>query len=72
VTEWVRVSERLPLNAGPVLFFLTEYHWNRDDHYDIGEYQENERTGIGWWDGEFLIDPARVSHWMPLPVPPEV
>ena len=65
--EWVRVEERLPDSQADVLV--------------VAFWHENWQTMIGWYSdtvkkwrvitphGE--LEPGGVTHWMPLPEPPD-
>jgi len=57
--KWIKCSERMPENEQTVLV------WH--GHY---EYQEIlEWTGKQW--SPLYYSPYRITHWMPLPDPPE-
>lgn len=64
VPHWISVEERLPEGKGD--YWCNVRSYNFDDTY----YQHEV-----WFDGEsFVIDGVctdRVTHWMPLPAPPE-
>lgn len=68
MTEWIKCSDRLPEDDQAVIM------------YELGQ------TGlplIGWYENEFVDVPGfyiahsfqnarvHVTHWMPLPKPPE-
>ena len=64
VQEWIPVTERLPEKGQEVLVFDTRENW----------------TGFAWlrpdetWTAlgfDFPFDLGEVTHWMPLPQPPE-
>ena len=64
VQEWISVTERLPEKGEEVLVFNTRENW----------------TGFAWlrpdetWTAlgfDFPFDLGEVTHWMPLPQPPE-
>ena len=64
VQEWIPVTERLPEKGQEVLVFDTRENW----------------TGFAWlrpdetWTAlgfDFPFDLGEVTHWMPLPEPPE-
>ena len=57
--EWISVEERLPDRVGKYLVFTFDrrvYLCDFIDHY---------------CDGDFQFDDYRVTHWMPLPMPPK-
>jgi hypothetical protein len=54
--EWISVDERLPKVIGPYLVFREENNWPTTRYYlDDGKWQSS----------------ATVTHWMPLPNPPQ-
>lgn len=69
-SEWIRVEERLPETRHAVLVY-TPYHkniWAASMHEDGNWY-------IWSPGGKVLLDPdwnGPITHWMPLPEPPEV
>ena len=58
--DWISVDERLPDNVHEHLVYMS---WGG---YDVGYYDE----GNGWRDYNRALLPD-VTHWMPLPGPPE-
>ena len=62
IQKWIPVTERLPETSGRVLAHVKGVKQNK---LAFAVY-ENEK----WWD---LLNfyPADVTHWMPLPEPPE-
>ncbi|HCR4030179.1 TPA: DUF551 domain-containing protein [Morganella morganii] len=62
--EWIKCSERMPEESGRYLCYVEEVNCLGKSHYQ-------------WncsWNGECFRDDAlsgRVTHWMPLPQPPE-
>ena len=66
--EWISVEERLPEAAGDYMVAYHPCHWD-DVHYDrtlVG--MDNFRGKAKWSRCKF----QRVTHWMPLPEPPEL
>ena len=57
--NWISVDEQLPDHWGPVLV-----------HYENGDVREGCRFPDGGFIHERLY--GRVTHWMPMPFPPEV
>lgn len=62
--HWISVKDRLPAKHERVLIYDSVCHniymaW-RDDDLDV------------WFSEEYLPDFVYVTHWMPLPKPPEV
>jgi hypothetical protein len=62
--KWIPVSERLPEDEKLVLC-LTNTGW-----YWIARY--NDCGDEMWCDGESWASKTYITHWMPLPKPPEV
>lgn len=60
---WIRCSERMPEEGGRYWCYVEEINSLGKSHYQ-------------WncsWNGDVFSDPAltgRVTHWMPLPLPP--
>lgn len=66
MAEWISVNDRLPENNKPVLVvahsipFTAAYaHWKRK-WVVLGQYRNAD-----------LREGKKVTHWMPLPEPPE-
>lgn len=57
--QWIPVTERLPKEHQPVLFC------RKGGNVDAGCRIEN-----GWWKS-YGIKVKSVTHWMPLPKPPQ-
>ena len=64
VQEWVSVKERLPQEKVNCIVHYKHAYCDNDDYWAIG---------MCFYDGEkFQLNPAyKVTHWMPLPVPPK-
>ena len=58
--QWISVKDRLPDSGTGVLVFTDDY-CAYTAHYD----------GYWWLSGEPTLS-YNVTHWMPLPAPPEV
>lgn len=59
MSEWIKCSDRMPSMESAVLVL-----------HSCGEVWCAVRTSHGWDDG--IYDAAQdVTHWMPLPPPPE-
>ena len=67
VNRWIPCSERLPEYGLDVLVYTKSW----EEHIQVAHIQYD---GIMWElsDGEFYFSQSDVSHWMPLPEPPEV
>lgn len=64
--RWIPCSERLPEYGVDVLVYSKSW----EDHIQVAHIQYD---GIMWElsDGEFYFSQSDVTHWMPLPEPPE-
>jgi hypothetical protein len=66
--RWIPVSERLPGDRKPVMVFtvgLSEPNGIRMSSYDVSQ------PASMYWHGFLMGKGAGVSHWRPLPAPPE-
>ena len=61
VNEWISVKDRLPEQ------YKTVIGW--DGHF-MGEVEHHGNDFV-WMDDDGFNDFADVTHWMPLPEPPE-
>ena len=67
--EWISVEERLPGRYQNVLFY--------GNGYDPVTRKTRGDTGVGYYrkafrfDGRDSAEVTGVTHWMPLPDPPE-
>lgn len=60
-SRWISVKEKLPENHKEVLIYCGSYH-------EIGWYESDNKS----WRSDFLgCCTDDVTHWMPLPEPPE-
>lgn len=72
MSEWISVDERLPEDSREVLcwYLNTEGRYC----YVIGSY--SRRLFEGWEtdidNNECYYSPVKVTHWMPLPEPPDM
>ena len=87
VPRWISVEERLPEGEDPVLILVKEtehYGLNKDKskvyHCQYLAYWDDEEWYTTWCNGcrkisdtakEPYEDDYEVTHWMPLPEPPE-
>ena len=62
--EWISVDDRLPEEKVNCIVHYKHAYCDNDDYWAIG---------MCFYDGEkFQLAPAyKVTHWMPLPEPPE-
>ena len=73
MAEWIPVSERLPQICTNVLVAgRMKYRWEHKYLQFVDEAFFNEReffeTSNDWYEGQ---DEFEITHWMPLPKPPE-
>lgn len=62
MSEWISVKDRLPLKGNPVIVFSR--YWSANPFI--------ARLRHGEWEGESILSrPDSVTHWMPLPAPPD-
>ena len=67
--RWIPVSERLPENGSHVIAFIPKGGFC--DHGKVTQLFYNSDSAMGdWSDDRGHYD--CVTHWMPLPEPPEV
>lgn len=59
-SKWIKVEERLPEKPGTYVAYALGMHL-------VLEFDENE----DWWDEEYNRYNVSITHWMPLPEPPE-
>lgn len=73
VPRWIPVEERLPENGVPVLI---NYIASDDGKYHPDGTAVWTDYGCFWWEGSLEDCDTEVAvpitHWMPLPEPPEV
>lgn len=60
--RWIPVTERLPEHSGDYLVYSVGGNWKQLSAVEIGF----------WYDMRFIVQSLfDVTHWMPLPEPPE-
>ena len=65
--KWIPVGERLPEKYGEYIVTVQEETGELySDYADYDPYQQRWRTGL------FLGVRDKVTHWMPLPEPPDL
>jgi hypothetical protein len=67
--RWIPVSERLPEPGQQVLAAIPPRVWNEENQAIIETLDYEQESFYSWKDDEWQ---KRVTHWMPLPEPPEV
>ena len=67
MSEWISVKDRLPETKGEYLVVYNPCHWDCvEDETKVGI--DSFRGKSAWAKKKY----QRVTHWMPLPNPPEV
>lgn len=64
MSEWIKCSDEMPEENSKVIAFTAYGEMIFDMHYKWEKY-DNE------WMSEYTLWRGRVTHWMPLPEPPE-
>lgn len=87
MSEWISVNDDLPKEDEVVLAAVKKKSFNSEEYvympatYESGERSEERLVGKGWYEERYygyyddiydrkILD--EVTHWMPLPNPPEV
>ena len=66
---WIRVEDRLPEPMDPMMYGEEVFIACRGGHRATAILTQDSQ---GWWSRDDNIYPmANVTHWMPLPDPPE-
>lgn len=68
-TRWISVEDELPKEGSDVLVYLSFFSFTQTD-ICVMNYDDVKK---GWWDKcDRFWKPRDVTHYMPLPEPPEV
>ncbi len=62
---WINVDERLPMYGELVLVSSMDKITKKHGWFYLASYDKERK----WWNGASF---GRVTHWMPLPEPPEM
>ena len=74
-TEWISVKDKLPKDGEKVLVYYPK--WRNEKYYSCvfsAEYQKRKYCDEGFGAEDVLFDIGGedgITHWMPLPNPPE-
>ena len=64
--DWISVKDRLPEESGPYLCYMADYPFG--PICMIVNYKKDKSAF--WWFADNVKAPF-ITHWMPLPEPPE-
>lgn len=69
MSEWISVEDNVPSEYEPVICYVNEF----DDTYYVTAGVMHECLGfyVFNYDGEPDTELRDVTHWMPLPEPPQ-
>jgi len=70
--EWINVKDRLPEKDQKVIFYVLDReliyagYFSIDNHRSLSSGERFRENLDDWW-----FDEETITHWMPLPKPPE-
>lgn len=65
--QWIPVTERLPGHFGTFLVAIDEAHGENRTSVDAADFDPLEKR---WSTFNYFCAGYRITHWMPLPEPP--
>ena len=65
--KWIPVSERLPEHFGTFLVAIDEVHGENRVSVDSADFDPYEKS---WKTFNYFCAGFKITHWMPLPEPP--
>lgn len=73
MSDWIKVSERLPLELDSVTPYKTEQVIVSDGTFvDFAIFETGNGCGVPWRGfSKHSTWIEKITHWMPLPAPPE-
>ncbi len=74
MSEWISVTERLPIEIGSVdVFGSAPVLATNGAHVCVCDFNAGNGAGKPWaeWSSYNDIPPSGVTHWQPLPPPPQ-
>lgn len=69
IDDWISVKDRMPKNNTPVLVVWTN---NKVSSVMLGWHISIKGLGSDWQTSGGLRPEEEITHWMPLPEPPEL
>lgn len=72
--EWIKCSERLPMEPDPeVLYETVTCLVSNGVHVGTSSFDRGHNSGTPWacWNNYGDIAPGEIAYWQPLPEPPK-
>lgn len=75
---WIKIEDRLPKDEQEIVFCVYAVDnpcigWGTSKcgiYSQVNYYPKYDLWGK-WDEGNFMLIPGRITHWMPMPNPPE-